>query len=119
MFMGTDGLSTLMVERGRLLNTCASADAMIRACPLECLPASLPSFTGPPSPPASCLPNRKAMMGIAQKIARDFADAVRSRGQSYFAKGRVVITNHRPGAWFSLIRDPEGNTWEILQESPS
>ncbi|MFO0957278.1 MAG: DEAD/DEAH box helicase [Isosphaeraceae bacterium] len=37
------------------------------------------------------------MMGIAQKIARDFADAVRSRGQSYFAKGRVVITNHRPG----------------------
>ena len=31
-------------------------------------------------------------MGIAQKVSRDFSDAVRSRGQSYFAKGRVAIT---------------------------
>ena len=30
-------------------------------------------------------------MGIAQKVSRDFSDAVRSRGQSYFAKGRVAI----------------------------
>ncbi|MEJ7636623.1 MAG: SWIM zinc finger family protein, partial [Singulisphaera sp.] len=33
------------------------------------------------------------MMGIAQKVSRDFSDAVRSRGQSYFAKGRVAITS--------------------------
>ena len=32
-------------------------------------------------------------MGIAQKVSRDFSDAVRSRGQSYFAKGRVAITS--------------------------
>src|SRR5439155_434766 len=31
------------------------------------------------------------MMGIAQKVARDFTEGVRSRGQSYFTKGRVVI----------------------------
>ena len=36
-------------------------------------------------------------MGIAQKVARDFADGVRARGQSYFAKGRVVITSAKAG----------------------
>ena len=30
------------------------------------------------------------MIGIAQKVARNFSDAVRSRGQSYFVKGRVT-----------------------------
>lgn len=28
------------------------------------------------------------------------------------------ITNHRPGAAFALIADPDGNVWEILQETP-
>jgi superfamily II DNA or RNA helicase len=37
------------------------------------------------------------MMGIAHKVAREFADGVRSRGQSYFAKGRVVITSAKTG----------------------
>ena len=37
------------------------------------------------------------MMGIAQKVAREFADGVRSRGQSYFAKGRVAITSAKAG----------------------
>src|SRR3954467_4475708 len=32
------------------------------------------------------------MMGIAQRISRNFTDAVRSRGQSYFAKGRVIVS---------------------------
>ena len=31
------------------------------------------------------------MMGIAQKVSRNFSDAVRSRGQSYFVKGRVIV----------------------------
>lgn len=26
------------------------------------------------------------------------------------------VTNHRPGAWFALISDPDGNVMEILQE---
>ena len=36
-------------------------------------------------------------MGIAYRVAREFADGVRARGQSYFAKGRVVITSAKPG----------------------
>ncbi len=35
-------------------------------------------------------------MGIAQKLAREFSDAVRSRGHSYFAKNRVAITAASP-----------------------
>jgi len=29
----------------------------------------------------------------------------------------VPVTEHRPGARFALISDPEGNVWEILQET--
>ncbi len=29
----------------------------------------------------------------------------------------VPITNHRPGACFSMIADPQGNRWELLQEA--
>ncbi len=28
----------------------------------------------------------------------------------------VPLNSHRPGAWFALIADPEGNVWEILQD---
>lgn len=28
----------------------------------------------------------------------------------------VPLTNHRPGAWFALVADPEGNVWEVLEE---
>ena len=31
----------------------------------------------------------------------------------------VAVSNHRPGAWFALIADPEGNVWEILQDAPA
>src|SRR5947199_8366582 len=44
------------------------------------------------------------MMGIAQKVARDFADGVRSRGQSYFAKGRVSILRAAPGEVAAKVR---------------
>src|SRR3954465_9066330 len=36
-------------------------------------------------------------MGIAQKVSREFADGVRARGQSYFAKGRVAISSAKAG----------------------
>lgn len=36
-------------------------------------------------------------MGIAQKVARVFADGVRSRGRSYFDRGRVVVTTAKAG----------------------
>src|SRR5438270_2391124 len=52
--------------------------------------------------PPRCVWER--MMGIAQKIAREFSDAVRSRGQSYFAKGRVVITGATAGEVVARVR---------------
>ena len=47
------------------------------------------------------------MMGIAQKVAREFSDAVRSRGQSYFAKGRVAITASSAGEVVARVRGTE------------
>ena len=47
------------------------------------------------------------MMGIAQKVAREFSDAVRSRGQSYFAKGRVAITASSAGEIVARVRGTE------------
>src|SRR6516165_11649978 len=44
------------------------------------------------------------MMGIAQKVARNFSDAVRSRGQSYFVKGRVTIMAARVGEVVARVR---------------
>ncbi len=47
------------------------------------------------------------MMGITQKVAREFSDAVRSRGQSYFAKGRVAITASSAGEVVAKVRGTE------------
>ena len=47
------------------------------------------------------------MMGIAQKVAREFSDAVRSRGQSYFAKGRVAITASSAGEVVAKVKGTE------------
>src|SRR5262249_54736560 len=44
------------------------------------------------------------MMGIAQKVARNFSDAVRSRGQSYFVKGRVTVIAARAGEVIARVR---------------
>jgi len=44
------------------------------------------------------------MMGIAQKISRSFTDAVRSRGQSYFAKGRVIVSAAVAGEVIAKVR---------------
>src|SRR5262245_58052419 len=44
------------------------------------------------------------MMGIAQKVARDFTDSVRARGQTYFAKGQVVIASVKPRELIAKVR---------------
>ncbi len=44
------------------------------------------------------------MMGIAQKVARNFSDAVRTRGQSYFVKGRVTVMAARAGEVVARVR---------------
>lgn len=43
-------------------------------------------------------------MGIAQKVSRVFSDAVRSRGQSYFAKGRVALSSATTGEVIARVR---------------
>ena len=49
-------------------------------------------------------PSGNAMMGIAQKVSRNFSDAVRSRGQSYFVKGRVTVIGGRAGEVVAKVR---------------
>ena len=49
-------------------------------------------------------PEREQIMGIAQKVARNFSDAVRSRGQSYFVKGRVTLMTARAGEVVARVR---------------
>ncbi|MDG3007626.1 DEAD/DEAH box helicase [Paludisphaera mucosa] len=44
------------------------------------------------------------MMGIAQKVARNFSDAVRARGQSYFSKGRVSLMSAKPNEVVARVR---------------
>ena len=44
------------------------------------------------------------MMGIAQKVARNFSDAVRARGQSYFVKGRVTVIAAKPTELVAKVR---------------
>ncbi len=43
-------------------------------------------------------------MGIAEKVARHFSDGVRSRGQSYFMKGRVTVIAARAGEVIARVR---------------
>ena len=44
---------------------------------------------------------------------------VRKRDAVAGAGGTVLTatTEHRPGAAFALVADPDGNVWELLQES--
>jgi len=48
----------------------------------------------------------------------DDADAEVARARAAGAEILVEPVSHRPGARYSLLRDPEGNVWEILQEEP-
>jgi uncharacterized glyoxalase superfamily protein PhnB len=38
------------------------------------------------------------------------------RAVAHGAEALVDVVAHRPGARYALIRDPQGNVWEILQE---
>src|SRR6478735_1235044 len=46
----------------------------------------------------------EVMMGIAQKVARDFSEAVRSRGQSYFSRGRVSLMTAKANEVVAKVR---------------
>jgi predicted enzyme related to lactoylglutathione lyase len=46
----------------------------------------------------------------------DDVDGLYERVQDHGGSGLVAPTSHRPGARFALVRDPQGNTWELLSE---
>ena len=54
--------------------------------------------------PGGARPGWEGPVGFAQKIAREFHDAVRSRGQSYFVKNRVAITASSPGEVVARVK---------------
>src|SRR5262245_533252 len=49
-------------------------------------------------------PEWEHTMGIAQKVSRNFSDAVRARGQSYFVKGRVTLMAARAAEVVARVR---------------
>jgi predicted enzyme related to lactoylglutathione lyase len=40
-----------------------------------------------------------------------------ARAEAAGARVMMPVTSHRPGACAAMIADPEGNIWELLQES--
>ena len=58
-----------------------------------------------------------AQPGIAYgALLVDDADAEVDRARAAGAEVVHPVESHRPGARYALIRDPEGNVWEILEE---
>jgi uncharacterized glyoxalase superfamily protein PhnB len=46
----------------------------------------------------------------------DDADRLVERARAAGARVEVEVVAHRPGARYALVRDPQGNVWEILEE---
>ena len=74
-----------------------------------------PARVGAEAPTAGQWPDRAGWAYAALHVADASAevDAVRAGGGTVIAE----VTNHRPGACFALVSDPEGNVWELLQET--
>jgi predicted enzyme related to lactoylglutathione lyase len=49
----------------------------------------------------------------------DDADALVAQARAAGATVVVEVVSHRPGARFALLRDPQGNVWEVLEEQPA
>jgi len=47
----------------------------------------------------------------------DDAEAEVARACAHGATLLEGVVSHRPGARYALIEDPEGNTWEVLEEA--
>ena len=75
-----------------------------------------PAQAGGVVPSGGVWPDRVGWAYAALHVADAAAEveAVRAGGGTVLAE----VTNHRPGACFALIADPEGNVWELLQEAP-
>ena len=75
-----------------------------------------PARTEGAAPHAGKWPERAGWAYAALHVADAPAEveAVRAGGGTIITE----VTNHRPGACFAMIADPEGNVWELLQETP-
>jgi len=56
-------------------------------------------------------------VGYAALLVDD-AEAEVARARAAGAEIVTDVVAHRPGARYALLRDPEGNVWEILEEQP-
>ncbi len=100
-----------------LLPVAAGPDSLGRFRPPALLEATgrAPARSGLASPvtlgltgPVPVRPHEAmSMTGIAQRVSRNFQDAVRARGQTYFSKGRVKILMARPGEVRTKVRGTE------------
>lgn len=70
---------------------------------------------GVESPPLAEPWHRDRGFGYAALLVDD-ARAVVDRAVDHGAELVVDVVEHRPGARYALIRDPQANVWEILQE---
>ena len=73
-----------------------------------------------PAEPTKVAPERDSWAEFAgwgyAALHVDDALAEFARAEAAGATVLIPVTNHRPGAYFALIADPEGNVWELLQE---
>jgi predicted enzyme related to lactoylglutathione lyase len=75
-----------------------------------------PAQAGGEAPEGDQWPDRAGWAYAALHVADATAEveAVRAGGGTVITE----VTHHRPRACFAMIADPEGNVWELLQESP-
>lgn len=69
-----------------------------------------------PAPPPAIWHERVGWAYTALHVD-DVAGEV-SRVKAHGGTVLTDVTNHRPGAFYALIADPEGNVLELLQETP-
>lgn len=69
-----------------------------------------------PAPPLSTWHERVGWAYTALHVSDVSSEVARVKAHG----GTVLtdVTNHRPGAWYALVTDPEGNVLELLQEAP-
>jgi len=73
--------------------------------------------TEPPRPPTPRdVWHAEAGFTYASLLVDD-AESFSAAAAAFGATVLTPVTAHRPGARFALLADPQGNVWEILQES--
>ena len=85
---------------------------------LSCGPAFLKIYQPAEIPSPNAAAESWSARGGINYGALHVADAVETVSAAAKAGATVLapVTSHRPGAFFALIADPDGNVWEVLQE---